>query len=209
MTKQPDILLLMADQLAPHFLPVYGHPVVLAPNLSELARGGAVFDAAYCNPPLCAPSRFSMMTGRMPSDIGACGNASPLSPALPTFAHGRRSNHPGTGRRPRRRTLLPAVGGRRLRRPGTDPHPGAGGPAASTGGRRRRTGSRGNRTCSVRDSRSVVKNAVLLCRGAPHSQGVAWSNPRRYNGPRRSPGGTWQSPPSTMPSEPARESNGS
>ena len=87
MTDQPDILLLMADQLAPHFLPVYGHPVVLAPNLSELARGGAVFDAAYCNSPLCAPSRFSMMTGRMPSDIGAYDNASPLSPALPTFAH--------------------------------------------------------------------------------------------------------------------------
>ena len=61
----------MADQLAPHFLPVYGYPVVLAPNLSELARGGAVFDAAYCNSPLCAPSRFSMMT-----DIGAYDNAS-------------------------------------------------------------------------------------------------------------------------------------
>ena len=86
-TGRPNILLIQADQLAPHFLPVYGHPVVLAPNLSELARGGAVFDAAYCNSPLCAPSRFSMMTGRMPSDIGAYDNASPLSPALPTFAH--------------------------------------------------------------------------------------------------------------------------
>ena len=46
-----------------------------------------MFDAAYCNSPLCAPSRFSMMTGRMPSDIGAYDNASSLSPATPTFAH--------------------------------------------------------------------------------------------------------------------------
>ncbi len=87
MNIRPNILLLQADQLAPHFLPVYGHPVALAPNLSDLARGGAVFDAAYCNSPLCAPSRFSMMTGRMPSDIGAYDNASSLSPATPTFAH--------------------------------------------------------------------------------------------------------------------------
>ena len=87
MARRPNILLLQADQLAPHFLPVYGHPVTLAPNLSELAGSGAVFDSAYCNSPLCAPSRFSMMTGQMPSDIGAYDNASPLSPAVPTFAH--------------------------------------------------------------------------------------------------------------------------
>ena len=85
--QSPDILLIQADQLAPHFLPAYGHPVTLAPNLSELARGGAVFDSAYCNSPLCAPSRYSMLTGRMPSDIGAHDNASALSPAVPTFAH--------------------------------------------------------------------------------------------------------------------------
>ena len=87
MAARPNILLLQADQLAPHFLPAYGHPGVLAPHISELARAGAVFDAAYCNSPLCAPSRFSMMTGQMPSDIGAYDNASPLSPAIPTFAH--------------------------------------------------------------------------------------------------------------------------
>lgn len=85
--QSPDILLLQADQLAPHFLPAYGHPVTLAPHLSGLAAGGAVFDAAYCNSPLCAPSRSSMLTGRMPSEIGVHDNASPLSPAVPTFAH--------------------------------------------------------------------------------------------------------------------------
>ena len=84
---RPDILILQADQLAPHFLAAYGHRVTLTPHLSELAGNGAVFDAAYCNSPLCAPSRASMLTGRMPSEIGAYDNATPISSALPTFAH--------------------------------------------------------------------------------------------------------------------------
>jgi choline-sulfatase len=84
---RPDILILQADQLAPHFLAAYGHRVTLTPYLSELAGSGAVFDAAYCNSPLCAPSRASMLTGRMPSEIGAYDNATPISSALPTFAH--------------------------------------------------------------------------------------------------------------------------
>lgn len=84
---QPNILLIQADQLAPQFLPAYGHPVVQAPNLSRLAAEGMVFDAAYCNSPLCAPSRFSMMTGRLPTRIEAWDNASQLSSEIPTFAH--------------------------------------------------------------------------------------------------------------------------
>ena len=87
MSRRPNVLMFQADQLAPHFLPFYGRSVVSAPHLSELARNGAVFDAAYCNSPLCAPSRFSMLTGLMPSHIGAYDNASPLSPAVPTFVH--------------------------------------------------------------------------------------------------------------------------
>ena len=62
--KQPNILLIMADQLAPQFLPCYGHGVVKAPEISKLADEGVVFDAAYTNFPLCAPSRFVMMSGR-------------------------------------------------------------------------------------------------------------------------------------------------
>ncbi|NNC43007.1 MAG: choline-sulfatase [Acidimicrobiia bacterium] len=84
---QPNILLIQADQLAPQFLPAYGHDVVKAPNLDAMAERGMVFDAAYCNSPLCAPSRFSMMTGRLPSRIDAWDNASQLSSEIPTFAH--------------------------------------------------------------------------------------------------------------------------
>ena len=42
----PNILLVMADQLAPHFTGVDGHPLVQTPALEALAERGAHFDAA-------------------------------------------------------------------------------------------------------------------------------------------------------------------
>lgn len=87
MSKAPNIVLVMADQLAPQFLSCYGHPIVRTPFLDQLAAQAVVFDAAYCNAPLCAPSRYSMMTGRLPSQIAAWDNASEWSSEVPTFAH--------------------------------------------------------------------------------------------------------------------------
>ena len=72
---QPNIVLIMADQLAPQFTGAYGHPVVKTPNLDALAARGMRFDAAYCNSPLCAPSRASLMTGQLVSRHGAYDNA--------------------------------------------------------------------------------------------------------------------------------------
>jgi choline-sulfatase len=87
MTKRPNILFVMADQMAPGFLPIHGHPVVKTPHLSTLAERGTVFDSAYCPSPLCAPSRFSMMAGRRPAGIGAYDNAADFAADVPTFAH--------------------------------------------------------------------------------------------------------------------------
>ncbi len=87
MSTPPNILLVMFDQLSPQSLPVYGHPLVQAPHLDALARGGAVFENAYCNSPLCAPSRFSMMAGRLAGRIAAYDNAAEFPSAVPTFAH--------------------------------------------------------------------------------------------------------------------------
>jgi len=84
---KPNLLVLMFDQMAPQSLPVYGHPLVRTPCLESLAERGAVFDSAYCNSPLCAPSRFSMMAGRLPSAIGAYDNAAYFPADVPTFAH--------------------------------------------------------------------------------------------------------------------------
>lgn len=84
---KPNILFIMADQMSAKALPFYGHPVVKAPTLSRLAKEGVVFENAYCNSPLCGPSRTSMMTGLLPSKAGGFDNAHDFSAALPTFAH--------------------------------------------------------------------------------------------------------------------------
>ncbi len=84
---KPNILFIMADQMSAKALPFYGHPVVKAPTLSRLAEEGVVFENAYCNSPLCGPSRTSMMTGLLPSKAGGFDNAHDFSAALPTFAH--------------------------------------------------------------------------------------------------------------------------
>src|ERR671918_573502 len=90
--KQPNILVIMADQLAAPALPCYGPPVVKAPHMVRLAEAGVLFENAYCNSPLCAPSRASMMTGRLPSRIGAYDNASEFAASVATIAHGLRAH---------------------------------------------------------------------------------------------------------------------
>ena len=65
----PNIVVIQADQMAAQSLGAYGDQAALTPNIDALAETGAVFDRAYCNTPLCAPSRASMMTGRMPSEV--------------------------------------------------------------------------------------------------------------------------------------------
>ncbi len=85
--KQPNILLIQADQLAAPYLGCYGHQIVQSPHIDRLADSAVVFDAAYTNSPLCAPSRFVMMSGRLPSKIAAWDNAVEFSAEIPTFAH--------------------------------------------------------------------------------------------------------------------------
>ncbi|MEM7221450.1 MAG: choline-sulfatase [Pseudomonadota bacterium] len=85
--RKPNILLIMVDQLAPQFLAGYGHSVVKTPNLDRLFERGVTFDAAYTNAPLCAPARYVMMSGRLPSKIAAWDNAAEFSAEVPTFAH--------------------------------------------------------------------------------------------------------------------------
>ncbi|MCW2248861.1 choline-sulfatase [Azospirillum fermentarium] len=91
MTRSPNILFIMADQLAAPALPFYGHPLVKAPHLSRLAADGTVFENAYCAYPLCAPSRFSLLSGRLPSAIGAYDNAAEFASSVPTFVHHARA----------------------------------------------------------------------------------------------------------------------
>ncbi|GAC74498.1 sulfatase [Moesziomyces antarcticus T-34] len=91
-TGRPNILFVMADQLAAPQLRMYNeNSQILTPNLDRLARDAVVLDSAYCNSPLCAPSRMALVTGQLPSKIGSYDNAASISSDLPTYAHYLRS----------------------------------------------------------------------------------------------------------------------
>jgi len=85
--QQPNILFIQVDQMTAGALPAYGNAFSRTPHLDQLAAAGAVFENAYCNFPLCAPSRFSMASGQLCSAIGAYDNAAELPASVPTYAH--------------------------------------------------------------------------------------------------------------------------
>jgi len=85
--QAPNIVFIMADQLAAHALRLYGNTVCKTPNLDRLAAQGTVFDNAYSNNPLCVPSRASMLTGKLSTKIGVYDNANELPSSTPTMAH--------------------------------------------------------------------------------------------------------------------------
>jgi len=85
--KQPNILFIQVDQLTAFALGAYGDQVSQTPALNRLAEKGVVFENAYCNFPLCAPSRFSMASGQLCSAIGAYDNAAEFPAEIPTYAH--------------------------------------------------------------------------------------------------------------------------
>ncbi|UOA32968.1 Choline-sulfatase [Sulfitobacter sp. DSM 110093] len=87
MTEKTNILFIQVDQLMAEALGAYGNGFCHAPNIDALAQRGAVFERAYCNYPLCAPSRASMATGKLCSNIGAWDNAAELPASAPTYAH--------------------------------------------------------------------------------------------------------------------------
>lgn len=89
---RPNVLLIMADQLAASWLPFHGHRIVQAPNLEELAERSTVFESAYCASPLCAPSRAALLTGRLPSRTGVFDNAAELPASMPTVTHHLRAD---------------------------------------------------------------------------------------------------------------------
>lgn len=60
-----NILFIAADDLN-HCFSTYGYKIVPTPNLDRIARNGVRFDKAYCQFPLCSPSRTSLLTGLAP-----------------------------------------------------------------------------------------------------------------------------------------------
>jgi iduronate 2-sulfatase len=60
---RPSVLYIVVDDLRVE-LPMYGQRHIQAPHLEGLAARGMVFDRAFCNQPVCSPSRNSFMSGR-------------------------------------------------------------------------------------------------------------------------------------------------
>lgn len=72
-TEPPNVLLIVSDDLAA-CLGSYGNPVVRTPHLDRLAAQGVRFTRAYCQFPVCGPSRASFMSGLYPEQTGMMGN---------------------------------------------------------------------------------------------------------------------------------------
>lgn len=79
---QPNVLLICVDDLKP-LLGCYGVPVVQSPNIDRLASRGTLFERAYCNQAVCAPSRNALMTGLRPQTIGIYDLATNFRRAVP------------------------------------------------------------------------------------------------------------------------------
>ena len=85
--SQPNILLIMADQLPAAPIGAYGHEAAKTPRLDRLAQNGVLFENCYTNSPLCAPSRASMCAGKLVERIGVYDNGAELRAQVPTFMH--------------------------------------------------------------------------------------------------------------------------
>lgn len=60
---QPNIVILLADDLGPGEIGAFGQKKISTPNLDRMANEGLCFDRAYAGSAVCAPSRGALMTG--------------------------------------------------------------------------------------------------------------------------------------------------
>ena len=79
---RPNILLIVADDLNAD-LGAFGVTAARTPNLDRLIARGVKFDRAYCQFPLCSPSRESFLSGRRPETTGAIAQGRMVRDAHP------------------------------------------------------------------------------------------------------------------------------
>ena len=87
---KPNVLLIVCDDLNTH-VSTSGYPHIKTPHLDRLAKAGVIFNRAYCQYPVCGPSRASFLSGLYPESTGVLSNkvdireTRPGTTSLPQF----------------------------------------------------------------------------------------------------------------------------
>ncbi|MGB5285178.1 MAG: sulfatase-like hydrolase/transferase, partial [Polyangiales bacterium] len=68
--RQPNIVILLADDLGKYEVSAYGAEHIATPNIDRIGAEGVVFQEGYVTAPTCAPSRAGIMTGRVQNRYG-------------------------------------------------------------------------------------------------------------------------------------------
>ena len=79
---QYNVLFIIVDDLRP-LLGCYGHAKIHTPNIDRIAQRGTLFNHAYCQIPLCHPSRTSILTGLRPDTTRVFSNSAGFRENLP------------------------------------------------------------------------------------------------------------------------------
>src|SRR4051794_1148508 len=82
-----NLLLVIADEHTSRVCGPYGSRLADTPALDRLAAEGCVFENAYCNAPMCVPSRLSFLSGRHSWKVGAWSNVSEPRADVPSIAN--------------------------------------------------------------------------------------------------------------------------
>jgi choline-sulfatase len=90
--KPKNLLFIMSDEHSRRVLGCYKHPMIRTPHLDALARRGVRFSDAYCNSPICVPSRASFHTGRYPHQIRFWDNGMPYDGSVTSWGHRLKQN---------------------------------------------------------------------------------------------------------------------
>ena len=82
---RPNILWICTDQQRWDTIAALGNPVIRTPNIDRLVAEGVAFSRAYCQAPICTPSRASFLTGRYPSSLHVNRNGNAFFPESATL----------------------------------------------------------------------------------------------------------------------------
>jgi choline-sulfatase len=85
--KPTNTIIIMSDEHRSDFLGCAGDPVAKTPHMDSLANRGVTFTNAYCNSPICVPTRASIATGRYIHDNRCWDSAQAYHGQIPGWGH--------------------------------------------------------------------------------------------------------------------------